>query len=77
MVTVATLDGPRGRLRVGNVMLDWPPNYTHVRQEQVRELAGIVRGLDRGGLVAVCGDFTPDPTPTRSPCSPAAPPDAG
>ena len=34
----ADLAGPRGPLRVFSVGLDWPPHYSHVRQEQVREL---------------------------------------
>jgi endonuclease/exonuclease/phosphatase family metal-dependent hydrolase len=53
------IDGPRGQLHVFATMLDWPPNHSHVRQEQVRALAELVRGRD--GLVVVCGDFNAPP----------------
>src|SRR2546423_11666381 len=38
----ADIAGPRGPLAVFSVMLDWPPNYSHVRQEQVIDLVNFV-----------------------------------
>jgi endonuclease/exonuclease/phosphatase family metal-dependent hydrolase len=57
----ADLDGPRGRIRVFAVMLDWPPHYSHVRQAQVRALADHVRGFDLNAVTVVCGDFNAPP----------------
>ena len=51
------VDGPRGLIRVFGVILDWPPHYSHVRQQQVQELAEYVRGFGRAELGVVCGDF--------------------
>jgi endonuclease/exonuclease/phosphatase family metal-dependent hydrolase len=55
------IDGPRGPVRLVNVMLDWPLHHSHVRQEQVTELARRVRELGRGPLTVVCGDFNAAP----------------
>ncbi len=56
------IDGPRGPVRLVNVMLDWPLDHTDVRQGQVAELARRVREAGRDALTVVCGDFnaTPD-----------------
>jgi endonuclease/exonuclease/phosphatase family metal-dependent hydrolase len=60
-VTRTDIDGPRGLVRLFSVMLDWPPHYSHVRQEQVRELVSFVSSVDRAPLTLVCGDFNAPP----------------
>jgi endonuclease/exonuclease/phosphatase family metal-dependent hydrolase len=60
-VVRADIDGPRGPIRLFSVILDWPPNYSHVRQEQVAELVEIVRSQESGARVIVCGDFNAPP----------------
>ena len=56
------VDGPRGPLDVFVVMLDWRPDLSHVRQQQVRELAGFVREVGRRRRpTVVCGDFNAPP----------------
>jgi endonuclease/exonuclease/phosphatase family metal-dependent hydrolase len=60
-VTRADIDGPRGLVRVFSVILDWPPHYSHVRQEQVRRLVSLVSSVDRAALTIVCGDFNAPP----------------
>lgn len=55
------IDGPRGPLRLVNVMLDWPLHHSHVRQEQVTELTRRVRELGRDAMTVVCGDFNAAP----------------
>jgi endonuclease/exonuclease/phosphatase family metal-dependent hydrolase len=57
----ADVEGPDGALRLFNVMLDWPPNYTHVRQEQVKRLARYVAGFGHDVPSIVCGDFNAPP----------------
>jgi endonuclease/exonuclease/phosphatase family metal-dependent hydrolase len=60
-VTRADIDGPRGLVRLFSVILDWPPHYSRVRQEQVRTLVSVVSSMDRAPLTLVCGDFNAPP----------------
>lgn len=55
----ATIDGPRGPIRLFVAMLTWRLDQSHVRQEQVRELARLVAEAD--GYVVLCGDFNAAP----------------
>lgn len=55
------IDGPRGPIRLFSVMLDWPPNYSHVRQEQVIELVRLMGPEEPNGRTIVCGDFNSPP----------------
>jgi endonuclease/exonuclease/phosphatase family metal-dependent hydrolase len=55
------IDGPRGTLRLFSVILDWPPNYSHVRQEQVAELVEFIGAEGTDGRTVVCGDFNAPP----------------
>ena len=59
---VAEVDGPRGSLQLVVAILTWRPHHSHVRQEQVRALAGVVRDLGRhAGPTVLCGDFNAPP----------------
>lgn len=58
----AVIDGPRGRVQLFVVMLDYPLDASAVRQAQVRQLAAFVaRTTDRRDAVVVCGDFNAGP----------------
>src|SRR5690349_14934604 len=72
----ARVDGPRGLIDVFAVMLDWRPDLSHVRQQQVRELAAFVGDRGSGRRVGViCGDFNaaPDSDEMRMITGPARP----
>ncbi len=62
LVQFARIDGPRGQIEVFVVMLDWRPDLSHVRQAQVRELAGYVAETSNAAHpVVLCGDFNAGP----------------
>jgi endonuclease/exonuclease/phosphatase family metal-dependent hydrolase len=62
MVLFAAIDGPRGRVQVFVVMLDWPLHASTVRQDQVRELGVCIAELARRRHpIVVCGDFNAGP----------------
>ena len=62
LVQFARVDGPRGQIEVFVVMLDWRPDLSHVRQAQVRELAGYVADTSNAAHpVVLCGDFNAGP----------------
>jgi endonuclease/exonuclease/phosphatase family metal-dependent hydrolase len=62
LVQWVRVDGPRGVFDMFTVMLDWRPDWSEVRQDQVRELASFVRERGtRDGVVIVCGDFNAVP----------------
>ncbi len=56
------VDGPRGRVQLFVVMLDYPLHASGLRQAQVRQLAAFVaRTTRRRHPVVVCGDFNAGP----------------
>lgn len=58
----AAIDGPRGRLEVFIVMLDYPLHGSGLRQQQVRELAQFVaETASKRHPTVVCGDFNASP----------------
>lgn len=60
------VDGPRGRIPVVNVSLDWPPQSSELRQASVREVALLCKELgDEPYPVVVCGDFNAGPASTE------------
>jgi endonuclease/exonuclease/phosphatase family metal-dependent hydrolase len=62
LVLFAEVEGPRGPVHVFVTMLTWRPDHSHVRQQQVRQLALLIR--ERTNLVApaiACGDFNAGP----------------
>jgi endonuclease/exonuclease/phosphatase family metal-dependent hydrolase len=60
-VMKADIDGPRGTVRLFSAILDWPPHYSQVRQEQVKEIVSWVSSVDRAAITLVCGDFNAPP----------------
>ncbi len=62
-VVAATVVGPRGRVPVIGVALDWPPHGGPTRLVAVRQLAALCRELGRAEAypVVVCGDFNAGP----------------
>src|SRR5262249_29725327 len=61
-VLCAQIDGPRGRIQLFVVALDWPLNASAVRQTQVRELLQIVADTTTFEFITVlCGDFNAHP----------------
>jgi endonuclease/exonuclease/phosphatase family metal-dependent hydrolase len=58
----AAIDGPRGRVQVFVVMLDWPLHASAVRQAQVRDLGAFITDVARRRHpIVVCGDFNAGP----------------
>jgi endonuclease/exonuclease/phosphatase family metal-dependent hydrolase len=58
----AEVDGPRGRFEVYTTHLNWRYDESHVRQAQVRALAGFVgESKTRTYPPIVCGDFNAEP----------------
>ena len=65
----AEVAGPRGPLDFFAVMLDWRPDLSHVRRQQVRTLVEYIDEQgERGRPTIVCGDFNaaPDSDEVRS-----------
>jgi endonuclease/exonuclease/phosphatase family metal-dependent hydrolase len=61
-VLFSALDGPRGRIQLFVVMLDYPLDASAVRQAQVRELAAFIEEVTRHhDPTIVCGDFNAGP----------------
>lgn len=60
----AIIDGPRGRVPLINVSLDWPPHASELRQASTRALGDLCKELGRGERypVIVCGDFNAGPS---------------
>lgn len=54
---------PAGILPVCTVHLSWPPDQSHVRQDQVRTLAGVLTSQEPAGRLPqiLCGDFNAEP----------------
>jgi endonuclease/exonuclease/phosphatase family metal-dependent hydrolase len=54
---------PAGTLPVCDVHLSWPPDQSHVRQDQVRTLAGLLASERPAGQLpyVLCGDFNAEP----------------
>lgn len=69
-VVKAVVDGPRGRVPVVGVSLDWPPQASALRRAAVADLARHCKELGRKEEfpVVVCGDFNagPDSAELRS-----------
>lgn len=58
----AEIDGPRGKIPVFCTHLNWMQHHSHVRQEQVAELAGFIGTKLPGKYPPIlCGDFNADP----------------
>jgi len=56
------VDGPRGKLCIFSVILDWPPHASVVRQASVRHLVSFLREVGSTPFPAiVCGDFNAPP----------------
>jgi endonuclease/exonuclease/phosphatase family metal-dependent hydrolase len=61
-VLCAQIEGPRGRIQLFVVALDWPLSASAVRQQQVRELLQIVADTTTFEYITVlCGDFNAHP----------------
>ncbi len=61
-VVRADVDGPRGPLQVFTTHLHWRLDHSHIRQEQVREIARFVKESPHRSYPAVLtGDFNADP----------------
>jgi len=59
----AEINGPRGLLPVFCTHLNWKFEHSHIRQQQVADLAGFVDTMGSYDFPAVvCGDFNADPT---------------
>lgn len=62
VVLRADVDGPRGPLQVFCTHLNWQLDHSHIRQEQVTQLAEMVAGArPRTYPPIVCGDFNAEP----------------
>jgi endonuclease/exonuclease/phosphatase family metal-dependent hydrolase len=61
----ADIDGPRGAVQVYSTHLNWRFDQSHVRQDQVRAIAGFIARSRAGGdhpfPPVLCGDFNADP----------------
>jgi endonuclease/exonuclease/phosphatase family metal-dependent hydrolase len=59
----ADIATPAGVLPVCTVHLSWPLDQSHVRQDQVRALVGIVASQEPSGRLphVLCGDFNAEP----------------
>ncbi|HVU61442.1 MAG TPA: endonuclease/exonuclease/phosphatase family protein [Mycobacteriales bacterium] len=56
------VDGPRGRIQVFGVMLDYPLGATAGRLHQVQQMLDVVAGsIDRRAITVLCGDFNAPP----------------
>lgn len=63
IVLEADIATPAGVLLVCAVHLSWPPDQSHVRQEQVRALVSILANQESSGRLpnVLCGDFNAEP----------------
>lgn len=58
----AEIEGPRGRIAVFNTHLNYRYEHSHIRQQQVGELAQFVQRKSVKGFPPIlCGDFNADP----------------
>lgn len=63
IVLTADIFTPAGVLPVCTVHLSWRPDQSHVRQDQVRAVAGLVASQQSSGRLpyVLCGDFNAEP----------------
>lgn len=62
-VLFAELDGPNGPIQVFTTHLNWRFEHSHIRQQQVTEIARFVTSKrQRNYPPIVCGDFNAEPT---------------
>ena len=61
-VLFAELEGPRGPIQVFTAHLDWKLHHSHIRQQQVSEIARFVDAEGPSDFPPIlCGDFNADP----------------
>jgi len=58
----AKINGPRGDIHLFCTHLNWRYEQSHIRQEQVQEVAGFVKANSHGKMPPIlCGDFNAEP----------------
>ena len=62
MVSYAKIDGPRGEVPFFNTHLNWRYEQSHIRQQQVENVAEFVKAKTAAKMPPViCGDFNAEP----------------